>query len=297
MDQRISGRTKLLGLFGTPVGHSGSPAMYNFSFWHDNIDCAYLAFDVNVEGMKRAFDAVRILNMKGGNFTMPCKNIAAELVDKLSPAAEIVGACNTFVNEDGVITGYITDGVGFVLNLEKNGVSVKDKNVVILGAGGAATAIQVQLALDGAKEVHIFNIEDEFLDRAKSTKAKIEERVPSCKVTVTALKKTENPAENVEVLAEKIKNADILINGTIIGMKPYHEQTLVDKSLFHKNLVVADTVYNPEKTRMILEAEEIGCKVVGGAGMLIGQGAVNYKLFTGKEMPIEEFQKFKAENK
>ena len=281
MDQRISGRTKLLGLFGTPVGHSGSPAMYNFSFWHDNIDCAYLAFDVNVEGMKRAFDAVRILNMKGGNFTMPCKNIAAELVDKLSPAAEIVGACNTFVNKDGVITGYITDGVGFVLNLEKNGVSVKDKNVVILGAGGAATAIQVQLALDGAK----------------STKAKIEERVPNCKVTVTALKKTEDPAENVEVLAEKIKNADILINGTIIGMKPYHEQTLVDKSLFHKNLVVADTVYNPEKTRMILEAEEIGCKVVGGAGMLIGQGAVNYKLFTGKEMPIEEFQKFKAENK
>ena len=80
-------------------------------------------------------------------------------------------------------------------------------------------------------------------------------------------------------------------------MKPYHEQTLVDKSLFHKNLVVADTVYNPVKTRMILEAEEIGCKVVGGAGMLIGQGAVNYKLFTGKEMPIEEFQKFKAENK
>ncbi len=291
MDQRIKGTTKLLGLFGTPVGHSGSPAMYNFSFWHDQIDYAYLAFDVNIEGMKRAFDAIKVLGMKGGNFTMPCKNIAAELVDKLSPAAEMIGACNTFVNEDGVITGHITDGVGFVLNLERNGVPVKDKKVVVLGAGGAATAIQVQLALDGAKEIHIFNINDEFLQRAHSTKEKINAKVKDCVVTVNVLDETTK-----EILAEKIKNADILINGTIIGMKPHHELTLVDKSLFHKDLVVADTVYNPEKTRMINEAEEAGCKVVGGTGMLLCQGAVNYKLFTGKEMPIEEFQKFKAEN-
>lgn len=289
MDQRIKGTTKLLGLFGTPVGHSGSPAMYNFSFWHDNIDYAYLAFDVNVDQMAKAFEAVRVLGMKGGNFTMPCKNIAAELVDKLTPAAEIVGACNTFVNEDGVITGYITDGVGFVLNLENHGVSVKDKKIVILGAGGAATAIQVQLALDGAKEIHIFNGNDEFLKRAESTKEKIMAKVPECTVTVNIL-------EDKAVLAEKIAAADILINGTIIGMKPYQDQTLVDKSMFHKDLVVADTVYNPEKTRMINEAEAFGCKVVGGSGMLLCQGAVNYKLFTGKEMPIEEFQKFKAEN-
>lgn len=289
MDQRIKGTTKLLGLFGTPVGHSGSPAMYNFSFWHDNIDCAYLAFDVNVEGMAKAFEAIRVLGMKGGNFTMPCKNIAAELVDKLSPAAEIVGACNTFVNEDGVITGHITDGVGFVLNLENHGVSVKDKNIVVLGAGGAATAIQVQLALDGAKEVHIFNSNDSFFKRAELTRDKIMARVPECKVTV-------NVIDNKELLAEKIAAADILINGTIVGMKPLQDQTLVDKSLFHKDLVVADTVYNPEKTRMLAEAEEAGCKIVGGTGMLLCQGAVNYKLFTGKEMPVEEFQKFKAEN-
>ena len=289
MDQRIKGTTKLLGLFGTPVGHSGSPAMYNFSFWHDNIDYAYLAFDVNVEGMAKAFEAIRVLGMKGGNFTMPCKNIAAELVDKLSPAAEIVGACNTFVNEDGVITGHITDGVGFVLNLENHGVSVKDKKIVVLGAGGAATAIQVQLALDGAKEIHIFNSNDPFFKRAESTRDKIMAKVPECKVTV-------NVIEDKALLAEKIANADILINGTIVGMKPMQDQTLVDKSLFHKDLVVADTVYNPEKTRMLTEAEEAGCKIVGGTGMLLCQGAVNYKLFTGKEMPVEEFQKFKAEN-
>ena len=158
MERRINGHTGLLALFGTPVGHSGSPAMYNFSFQHDGLDYAYMAFDVNVEQMPAVFDSIRLFKMRGGNFTMPCKNIAAELVDKLSPAAEIIGACNVFVNDDGVITGHITDGVGFVKNLEVNGVDVKGKKTVVLGAGGAATAIQVQLALDGAKEVNIFNI-------------------------------------------------------------------------------------------------------------------------------------------
>lgn len=288
MEKRISGHTGLLALFGSPVGHSGSPAMYNFSFQHDGLDYAYLAFDVKVDQMEQAFDSIRLLQMKGGNFTMPCKNIAAKLVDKLSPAAEIIGACNTFVNEDGVITGHITDGIGFNLNLQKHGVEIKDKKVVVLGAGGAATAIQVQLALDGAKEIHIFNIEDEFYKRAEETKEKLAQKVPSCIVTV-------NHLEEKEVLAEAVKTADILINATIMGMKPYDDVTLVDRALFHSDLVVADTVYNPEKTKMILEAEEAGCKVVGGKGMLLWQGAVNYELFTGKEMPIEQYQKFQEQ--
>ena len=139
MEKRISGHTGLMGLFGSPVGHSGSPAMYNFSFQHDGLDYAYLAFDVTEEEMPKAFEAIRLFNMRAGNFTMPCKNIAAKLVDKLSPAAEIIGACNAFVNDNGVITGYITDGVGFVKNLEINGVSVKDMDMAA-GASGYSVA-------------------------------------------------------------------------------------------------------------------------------------------------------------
>ncbi len=288
MEKRISGHTGLMGLFGTPVGHSGSPAMYNFAFQRDDLDYAYLAFDVNVDEMPKAFEAIRLFNMRGGNFTMPCKNIAAELVDKLSPAAEIIGACNVFVNDNGVITGHITDGVGFVKNLEVNGVSVKGKKAVVLGAGGAATAIQVQLALDGASEVAIFNIQDDFYARAESTKEKLAARCPECKVSVT-------PLEDKDALAKAIEGADILINATIMGMKPYEDVTLVDKSLFRKDLVVADTVYNPEKTKMILEAEEAGCQAIGGKGMLLYQGVVNYDLFVGKQFPIEEYQAFQAE--
>lgn len=290
MEKRISGHTGLMALFGTPVGHSGSPAMYNFSFQHYGLDYAYMAFDVNVEQMPKVFESIRLLNMRGGNFTMPCKNIAAELVDKLSPAAEIIGACNVFVNEDGVITGHVTDGVGFIKNLEVNGVEVKGKKTVVLGAGGAATAIQVQLALDGAKEVKIFNPKDEFYKRAEGTKEKLAEKCPGCVVTVDDL-------EDKEKLSEAVSNCDIVINATIMGMEPYEDVSLIDKSLFRKALIVADTVYSPEKTKMILEAEEAGCKAVGGKGMLLRQGAVNYELFVGKKMPVEEYQKFQEENK
>lgn len=288
MEKRISGHTGLMALFGTPVGHSGSPAMYNFSFQHDDLDYAYLAFDVDVDGMEEAFKAIRLLNMRGGNFTMPCKNIAAQLVDKLSPAAQIIGACNVFVNENGILTGHITDGVGFVKNLELNGVTVTDKKIVILGAGGAATAIQVQCALDGAKEIAIFNKMDEFYPRAEETVAKLAKHCPDCTVTVDDL-------DNTAKLAAAIAEADILINATIMGMKPYEDVTLVDKSLFRKDLVVTDTVYNPKETRMILEAKEAGCQVVGGVGMLEQQGVVNYELFVGKELPLAEFQAFQVE--
>lgn len=260
MEKRISGRTNLLALFGTPVGHSGSPAMYNFSFEHDGIDCAYMAFDVNVDQMPQAMESVKLFNMRGGNFTMPCKNTAAELADKLSPAAEIVGACNTFVNE-----------------------------AVVLGAGGAGTAIQVQLALEGAKEVAIFNMKDDFFDKAVMTMNKLEEKCPEVKVSV------EDIMDQAK-LKEAIENCDIVINSTIIGMKPHDDKSLVDKSLFRKDLVVADTVYNPEKTKLILEAEEAGCKTITGKGMLLQQGAVNYELFTGKKMPVAELLEFQKKN-
>jgi len=289
MEKRINGHTGLLALFGTPVGHSGSPAMYNFCFQHDGLDLAYMAFDVNVDGMKQTLDTVKLWNLKGGNFTMPCKNIAVELMDELSPASRIIGACNVFVNKDGRLYGDITDGVGFVKNLAVNGVEVKGKKIVVLGAGGAATAIQVQAALDGAAEVAIFNRDDEFYARAENTMEKLREECPDCKVTVTKL-------EEADKLDEAVNACDILVNATSVGMKPQEGISLIDTALLRKDLVVADTVYNPEKTKLILDAEAAGCaKAIGGKGMLLWQGAVNYELYTGKEMPVEEYQRFQAE--
>ena len=287
MEQRIKGTTGLLALIGSPVGHSGSPAMYNFSFQYHNLDYAYMAFDIKEDEVPAALDAMRLFKMRGCNVTMPCKNKAAQCVDELSPAARIVGAVNTIVNENGKLVGHITDGTGFVRNLKEHGVDVKGKKMVVLGAGGAATALQVQCALDGAARISIFNPNDVFLDRAKSTAEKLKKEVPECKVNVYCI-------ENQDKLREEIANTDILVNGTLAGMKPHDDISLVDKSMFHKNLVVADVVYNPEETRMLREAKEAGCKTVGGKGMLLWQGAAAYKLYTGLEMPTEEYQKFQT---
>ena len=264
--------------------------MHNFAFAHHGLDYAYLAFDIKEEQAPEAMKALKLLNAKGFNVTMPCKNIVAQNVDEISPEARIIGACNTVVNENGKWKGYITDGSGFVLNLKEHGVEVKDKKIVICGAGGAATAIQVQCAFEGAKSITIFNGNDPFLDRAKGTAAKLAVETPDCAVTVHCL-------DEKEAFAAAVKEADIFINGTSVGMKPNEDKTIIeDTSLFRKDLVVCDVVYNPTETRMMREAKEAGCAmVIGGEGMLLWQGAVAYKLWTGKDFPVKEYQEFKAQ--
>lgn len=288
MEKRISGTTGLFTLLGSPVGHSGSPAMYNFSFQKQGLDYAYMAFDVKKDQMPQAVDALRLFKVRGSNVTMPCKTIAASLVDDLSPAAKIIGAINVIVNDNGKLTGHITDGIGFVRNLKENGVDVKGKKLVVLGAGGAATALQVQSALDGAKAISIFNQDDDFYKNAEETKSKINKAKPEVEVNVY-------PLADQAKLKSEIEDADILVNATIVGMKPMDGKSLVDKSFLRKDLVVADTVYNPLKTKLIEDAESLGCTTAPGKGMLLWQGAAAYTLFTGKEMPTKEYQAYEAE--
>ncbi|KPI48229.1 shikimate dehydrogenase [Clostridioides difficile] len=280
----ISGRTGLFALIGTPVGHSKSPVMYNYSFEKLDLDYRYLAFDITVDKVKDALSAIKTFNIKGANVTMPCKSAVTEYMDELSPAARIIGACNTIVNEDGKLVGHITDGVGYVRNLKENGVEVKDKKITIMGAGGAATAIQVQCALDGAREISIFNAKDDFYKRAEKTVENIKKEVPECVVNLYDL-------DDIEKLYEEIESSDILTNATLIGMKPYDNETNIkDVSVLRKELVVTDVVYNPKKTKMIEDAEANGCKAIGGLGMLLYQGAEAFNLYTGLEMPVEEIK-------
>lgn len=282
MRNKISGHTGLLGLIGSPVGHSGSPAMYNYSFERLGIDYAYVAFDVKEDGMEQALDAVRLFNMRGVNVTMPGKNIAAQLVDELSPAASLIGAVNTIVNEDGKLTGHNTDGVGFVLNLKDNGIDIKGKKMTIAGGGGAATAIQVQCALDGVRELTIFNKKDAFFERTVNKAKEIKEKLPELVINVYDI-------DDTAKMKEEILDSDIFVNATIVGMKPLDDLSVVkDLSSFHKDLIVCDVVYNPIETKLLREAKEAGCKVIGGKGMLLWQGVEAFRLYTGQEMPVEE---------
>lgn len=284
MEKRINGHTRLYALIGSPVGHSGSPAMQNYSFEKLGIDAAYLAFDVPLEKTEDAIKAFRTLNVGGFNVTMPNKTAVAQLVDRLSPAAEMVGACNTVVvEEDGTMTGHITDGTGFLRNLKEHGVEVKDKKLVLLGTGGAATAIAVQAALDGVRELAIFNRKDEFYANGEKTVEKIRKAVPGIgKVYIADL-------DDTELLGEVIAQSDILVNGTRAGMKPLDDVIPVPEEFLHKDLAVADVVYEPRETLLVRKAKEAGCRAaVGGIGMLLWQGAEAFKLFTGKEMPAGE---------
>jgi len=281
MEKRISGRTGLMGLIGSPVGHSGSPAMYNYSFEKLGLDYAYLAFDIKVEEVKQAVEAVKTLKMRGCNVTMPCKTEALKYMDELSDAARIIGAVNTIVNEDGKLIGHITDGQGFVDNLRDHGVEIKDKKITICGGGGAATAIQVQCALEGAREISIFNIKDAFFERTLETAEKIRQERPGCTVNVFDI-------ADMETMREEMKTSDIFANATIVGMKPMDNESVVkDVTMFHPNLVVTDAVYNPKETKMLREAKEAGCTCIDGQGMLVWQGAAAFKLYTGQEMPVE----------
>lgn len=282
MERRISGHTGLLALIGSPVGHSGSPAMYNYSFEKLGLDYAYVAFDIKIEEVAEAIAAMKTFKMRGFNVTMPCKIEAAKYMDALSPAAQIIGAVNTIVNEDGVLTGHITDGEGFVNNLRDHGVDVKGKKITIIGGGGAATAIQVQCAIDGARELSIFKRNDASLARTLEIVEKIRANVPDCVVNVF------DTADVAKMTAE-ILDSDILVNGTIVGMKPMDDESPVkDLKALYKDLVVCDIVYNPIETKLLREAKEAGCKCVGGKGMLLWQGVSAFKLFTGMDMPVEE---------
>ena len=278
----ITGHTRLLALFGSPVAHSGSPAMYNYSFKRLGLDYVYVAIDIDKAGLKEAVSAARLYKMRGFNLTMPCKNDVISYIDELSPAAALIGAVNTVVNEDGRLIGYNTDGVGVIKNREAHKVAVKGKKVVVAGAGGAATAIIVQLALDGAGVINIFNKKSKNFDRMLETIEKIKKEVLGADINIYDI-------EDATLFTEKIKEADIFVNATVVGMKPRCDESVIkDLSAFKQGLVVADVVYNPLETRLLREAKEAGCICIDGKGMLLWQGVYAFKLYTGKDMPVEE---------
>ena len=156
MSMIINGKTGLTGLLGSPVGHSKSPMMHNTSFQELGINYVYLCFDVGIEGLSGAVDGLVSLGAKGWNCTMPNKSKMAQLCDVLSPAASITGSVNTVVNENGKLMGYNTDGTGYMRAVKEAGFSIKGEKMTLLGAGGAATSILVQAALDGVREISVF---------------------------------------------------------------------------------------------------------------------------------------------
>ncbi|MFR3173295.1 MAG: shikimate dehydrogenase [Clostridium sp.] len=280
MEKRITGHTELIGLMAYPIRHSSSPAMHNAAFAKLGLDYAYLAFEVDNDSLEGAVQGIRSLKLVGSNVSMPNKTVVHKYLDKLSPAAEMCGAVNTIVNKDGVLTGHITDGTGYMMSLKDNGVDVIGKKMTIVGAGGAATAIEIQAALDGVAEISIFNRKDEFWANAEETVRKINEKT-NCKAQLFDL-------ANLDKLKEEIASSYLFTNATGMGMKPLEGQTYIpDKSFLRPDLIVSDVVYYPRETELLRMAKEVGCKTMNGLGMMLFQGAAAFKMWTGEDMPIE----------
>ena len=280
MAERITGHTELIGLIATPIRHSSSPRMHNEAFAKLGLDYAYLAFEVGNEELEDTIKGFRAMKVRGSNVSMPNKTVVHKYLDKLSDAAQMCGAVNTIVNDDGVLTGHITDGIGYMSGLKDAGIDIIGKKMTIVGAGGAATAIQVQAALDGVKEISIFNRKDEFYERAQKTVKDINEKT-NCKANLYDL-------EDLDKLKEEIASSYIFTNATGMGMKPLEGQTYIpDKSFLRKDLIVTDVVYAPAETALLKMAKEVGCKTLNGFPMMLFQGAAAFKLWTNQDMPIE----------
>lgn len=277
----ITGHTKLTALLGSPVAHSISPMMHNEAFRLLGLDYVYLCFEVDESSLPAAVKGLTACGIRGFNLTMPNKNKVVELLDELSPAAKLIGAVNTVVNDGGRLTGHNTDGIGYMQAVRDAGYDFTGKTITVMGAGGAATAICAQAALDGVAKIHIFAREtSRFWNRTQNLVSKINETLP-CRAFL-------HENGDTAALRESIAKSALLLNATSVGMAPNVDGTIIsDTGLYRPELVVSDVIYNPRETRFLREAREAGCRTFNGMYMLLYQGAEAFRLWTGQEMPVE----------
>ncbi|MEM3728793.1 MAG: shikimate dehydrogenase [Candidatus Bathyarchaeia archaeon] len=269
----VSGKTKVFCVIGDPVEHSLSPIMHNTAFRHLKIDAVYVAFKVEKENLESAIKGMRSLGICGMNVTMPHKTAIVNYLDEIDPTAKFIGAVNTVLNRNGKLVGFNTDGVGAVVALKENGVEPRGKKFLLLGAGGAGRAIAFQLAHE-ADELIILNRD--------AYKAKLLADTLQKKFN----KKIMGDGLSYDSLKGRLRDVDVLINATSVGMLPYHDHSLLERDLLRPELTVMDIVYNPVETRLLKDAKSVGAKVINGIETLVFQGAVSFEIWWNQPAPI-----------
>lgn len=262
---QISGRTKITGLFGYPVEHTLSPAMHNAAFTELGLDYCYVPFLVHPDYLEYAVKAIKSLNLIGVNVTVPHKEKVMPFLDEINEEASFIGAVNTIVNSGGKLTGYNTDGRGFIQSLSEGGISIEGKDILIIGAGGASKAISYYLS-QKAKTLYLYDI-----DKYKAEKL------------VQDLNKIFNNVYIIENISS-IDRFHIIINATPLGLKK-EDPLPFDTTLLRTEQTVCDVIY--KKTRLLEEASKKGCVTIDGLGMLLWQGVFAFDLWTGKKPQVE----------
>ena len=254
----ITGHTGLTGLLGSPVAHSVSPLMHNEAFRYLGLDYVYLCFDVTEETLPQAVEGLKACGIKGFNLTMPNKNKIVELLDELSPTAQLIGAVNTVRNDNGKLKGFNTDGYGFTQSARDAGCDVKGRTITVMGVGPTSR----------------------YWERAAAMAEKMS-HMTECEMILHEM-------DDHAALKDALEESTLLINATSVGMVPDVTGTVIpDKTLFHPELTVADVVYEPRETRLLREAREAGCPTFNGMYMLLHQGVKAFHIWTGLDMPVE----------
>lgn len=267
-------RSELVGAFGCPIDENPTGVMEEAAFAAAGLDYRYLTIKVEKDDIETAMKAVRALHMRGINLTIPHKVSAIPYVDELSPEAQIIGAINIVVNNDGVLWGDNTDGKGFLKSLTDKGIRVEGKTLTILGAGGAARAIGVVCALEGASKIHIIN---GSVARGRELVDLLKEKTSADSDLI--------PWEGTVNIPD---NTDILINATSVGLYPHVDQKPnINYDSVRAGMVVCDVIFNDPNSLFLQESAQRGAETVNGLGMLVNQGAVNFKLWTGQDAPID----------
>jgi shikimate dehydrogenase len=268
--------TKLISLLGYPLKQTFAPRMFNETFKKLNMDYFYFPIEVENDKLEAVVNGIRCMNYAGFNVTKPNKIKILEYLDELDGLAEKIGSVNVVVIQDGRLKGYNTDGIGFVQALlDETGMNLSRNTFFIFGAGGASRALSATLADRGAKKLYII---DKIDQASKSLVDDINNKIRVC---------AEFIAFDDAPVQELLQKSDVLVNASGIGMYPHLENTPVDKKILFKDLLVYDITYNPLKTRLLLDAEEVGCKTMNGIGMVINQGIKGFALMTGMPEPAE----------
>ncbi len=270
-------------LIGSPVAHSKSPAMHNCAFSKLGIDAVYGLIEADESELPEVVDRLRAENAAGWNLTMPDKTAMCSLCDELSPAAEIGQSVNTVKNENGRLIGHTTDGSGFINALKQSGYSVPGNKITLLGTGGAASSILIGSALEGASEISVFYHRPTSAKRIRE----LAERLSSRSRTVISF----HSLDDEDAQRREISESSLLVNATSVGMLKEgadgSECPLASASVLSGGLYVYDVIYNPPVTRLMQIAAEAGCRTENGLSMLLWQGAEAFRIWTGREMPVD----------
>ena len=272
---RLTGRTRIVGVIGWPIAHSVSPPMHNAAFRALGLDWCYVPFPVHPDRLPEALAGARALGLRGINATVPHKQALVSLVDELTPAARAMAAVNTVVFEDDHTLGHNTDAAGFLRSLREAGLSPEGCTALVLGAGGASRAVVYALAEVGAR-VTVLNRTPSRAEALARDMAGLNSRA----------RLEAGPLER-GVIARASLEVDLVVNTTSLGMWPEVEATPWPEDLrFPRGALLHDLVYNPRRTRLMVQAAQSGAVAVDGLAMLVHQGAEAFQLWTGAVPPV-----------